>query len=196
MNKLQRFALENIYCAPGQDQQFSFSLVRVNKVYQPVTSVVNVYNVTKRLPNTQYRYHVFVIGNLHPQLLNLLRQGKDWFRDVWVKVSDDMVLRNYVMKIYNDKGVVYPRQHIYYSFIDENSIVIALEFEYTLKQAFDVNSFKYMHVYSNSWFASSEFMTTEVQNGIKHGFGFVFNNAKVFKYYFLLIHCNSFILQI
>lgn len=177
MNKLQRFALENIYCAPGQDQQFSFSLVRVNKVYQPVTSVVNVYNVTKRLPNTQYRYHVFVIGNLHPQLLNLLRQGKDWFRDVWVKVSDDMVLRNYVMKIYNDKGVVYPRQHVYYSFIDENSIVIALEFEYTLKQAFDVDSFKYMHVYSNSWFASSEFMTTEVQNGIKHGFGFVFNNA-------------------
>ena len=177
MNKLQRFALENIYCAPGQDQQFSFSLVRVNKVHQPVTSVVSVYNVSKRLPNTQYRYHVFVLGNINPQLLNLIRQGKDWYRDVWVKVSDDMVLRNYVMKIYNDKGVVYPRQHIYYSFIDENSIVIALEFEYTLKQAFDVESFKFMHVYSNSWFASSEFLEIEVQNGIKHGSSFVFSNA-------------------
>lgn len=177
MNKLQRFALENIYCAPGQDQQFSFSLVRVNKIHQPVTSVVNVYNVTKRLPNAQYRYHVFVIGNLNPQLLNLLRQGKDWFRDVWTKVSDDMVLRNYVLKIYNEKGVVFPRQHIYYSFIDENSIVIALEFEYTLKTNFEVDSFKYMHVYSNSWFETDEFLTLGTRHGIKHGSSFVFNNS-------------------
>ncbi len=177
MNKLQRFALENIYCAPGQDQQFSFSLVRVNKIHQPVTSVVNVYNVTKRLPNAQYRYHVFVIGNLNPQLLNLLRQGNDWFRDVWTKVSDDMVLRNYVLKIYNEKGVVFPRQHIYYSFIDENSIVIALEFEYTLKTNFEVDSFKYMHVYSNSWFETEEFLTFGTRYGIKHGSSFVFNNS-------------------
>lgn len=177
MNKLQKFVLENIYCAPGQDQQFSFSLIRVNKVYQPVTSVINVYNVTKRLPSNQYRYHVFVIGNLNPQFLNLLRQEKDWFRDVWVKVSEDMVLRNYVMKIYNDKGVIYPRQHIYYSFIDENSIIIALEFDYALKQNFEVDSFKYLHVYSNIWFKSEEFLSLGIQNGIKYGFNFVFSNA-------------------
>ncbi len=177
MNKLQKFALENIYCAPGQDQQFSFSLVRVNKVNQPLTSVVSVYNVTKRLPNPQYRYHVFVIGNLNPQFLNLLRQGKDWYKDVWVKVSDDMVARNYLLKIYNEKGVVYPRQHIYYSFIDENSLIIAMEFEYTLKQKFDVDSFKYLHVYSNSFFATDEYLSYPVCNGIQHASSYVFNNV-------------------
>lgn len=177
MNKLQKFALENIYCAPGQDQQFSFSLVRVNKINQPLTSVVSVYNVVKSLPNPQYRYHVFVIGNLNPQFLNLLRQGRDWFKDVWVKVSDDMEARNYLLKVYNDKGVIYPRQHIYYSFIDENSIVIALEFEYTLKEKFDVDSFKYMHVYSNSFFDTEEYLSYPVRNGIKQASDYVFNNT-------------------
>lgn len=177
MNKLQKFALENIYCAPGQDQQFSFSLVRVNKVSQPLTSVVSVYNVTKRLPNANYRYHVFVLGNVNPNLLNLLRQGKDWYKDVWIKASDDMVARNYLFKIYNDKGVVFPRQHIYYSFIDENSIIFALEFEYTLRQSFDVDSFKYIHVYSNSFFDSAEYLGYPVRNGIQYVMNFVFNNA-------------------
>ena len=177
MNKLQKFALENIYCAPGQDQQFSFSLVRVNKVSQPLTSVVSVYNVTKRLPNANYRYHVFVLGNVNPNLLNLLRQGKDWYKDVWIKASDDMVARNYLFKIYNDKGVVFPRQHIYYSFIDENSIIFALEFEYTLRQSFDVDSFKYIHVYSNSYFDSAEYLGYPVRNGIQYDMNFVFDNA-------------------
>lgn len=177
MNKLQKFALDNIYCAPGQDRQFSFSLVRVNKVNQPLTSVVSVYNVTKRLPNVNYSYHVFILGNVNPQLLNLLRQGRDWFKDVWIKVSDDMVARNYIFKIYNDEGVIYPRQHIYYSFIDENSIIIAMEFEYTLKQKFNIDSFKYMHVYSNSFFNSAEFMGYPQRFGIQYAYNFVFNNA-------------------
>lgn len=177
MNKLQKFALENIYCAPGQDQQFSFSLVRVNKVSQPLTSSVGVYNVTKRLPNINYRYHVFTLGNINPNILNLLRQGKDWFRDVWIKVSDDMVARNYILKIYNDKGVIYPRQNVYYSFIDENSVIFALEFENTIKSSFDIDSFKYIHVYSNSFFNSSEYLNYPVRYGIKYAMNFVFNNA-------------------
>ena len=177
MNKIQKFALDNIYCAPGQDQQFSFSLVRVNNVNQPALNSVNVYNVTKRLPNVQYRYHVFVIGNLNPLFLNLLRQGKDWFRDSWVKVSEDMVARNYVLKIYDDAGVMFPREFIYYSFIDENSIVIALEFEQALKNVINVNSFKYMHVYSNSYFDSSEFLALPVKLGIRHSGQYVFSNA-------------------
>lgn len=177
MNKLQKFALEKIYCAPGQDQQFSFSLVRVNKVGQPLTVSVDVYNVKKRLPNLNYKYHVFVLGNINPQVLNLLRQGKDWYRDVWVKVSDDMVLRNYLFKLYNDKGVVYPRDHVYYSYIDENSLIIALEFEYSIKQNFDVDSFKYVHLYSNSFFNSVEYLDYPVRNGIKHDIIFVTNNV-------------------
>jgi len=177
MNKLQRFVLENIYCAPGQDQQFSFSLVRVNRVSQSLTSSVSVYNVTKRLPSVNHRYHVFVLGNVNPNLFNLLRQGRDWFRDVWVRVSDDMVARNYLFKIYNDLGVIYPRQHIYYSFIDESSIIFALEFEHTLKQNFDVDSFKYIHIYSNSFFDSSEYLNYPVRYGVQHVLRFVSNNA-------------------
>lgn len=177
MNKLQKFALENIYCAPGQDQQFSFSLIRVNRINQTLTTTVNVYNVIKKLPNVNYRYHVFIVGNINPNILNLLRQGKDWFRDVWVKISDDMVARNYLFKLYNDKGVIFPRQHVYYSFIDESSVIFALEFEHTIRHSFDINSFKYIHVYSNSFFDSPEYLSYPVRHGIKYAINFVFNNA-------------------
>lgn len=177
MFKTQRFALENIYCAPGQDQQFSFSLVRINNVNQPLSNVVSIYNVNKKLPSAQYKYHVFILGNINPLVLNLLKQGRDWFKDVWIKVSDDLVARNYLLKMYNDYGVMYPRQHIYYSFIDESSIIVALEFDYSLKTKFDVNSFKYLHLYSNSYFNTIEFNTLQNRLGIQYDFKYVTNNV-------------------
>lgn len=174
----QKFALEKIYCSPSLDRQFSFSLKRVNKEQYPVKNSIRVYNVVKHLPNKNNWFHVFVIGNLNPNFLNLLHTKKDWFRDIWINVAEDMVERNYIFNIYNSEGVMYPRNKIYYSFIDEHSLVIALEFDTSLKTYFDITSFKYINVYSNYYFRTYEFNSLPVKHGIKYNCLFVTNNLE------------------
>lgn len=176
MNEVQKFVLQNIYCGPSLDRQFSFNLVKVTKPNYPAAKTVNVYNINKNLPNRNNKFHVFAIGNLHPNLLNLLSQEKNWFKDTWIKVSEDMVARNYILKLYNQDGVIYPREHIYYTFIDESSILVAMEINYSLSQTFDVESFKYLHVYSNAYFNSNEFNSLPVKLGIQYGYSQVLNN--------------------
>lgn len=167
MLEVQKFAVEKIYCAPSQDRQFSFSLARVNKPDFPVKRFITVYNVDKVLPDNTDYYHVFVLGNLNPTFLNLLKQHRDWYKDVWRNAEEDMNTRNFIMQLYNEDGVVFPRAHIFYSFIDESSIVFAVRSNESLKRYFDIKSFKYLRVYSNTYFNSAEFAALPTKVGIQ-----------------------------
>lgn len=174
----QRFALENIYCAPSQDRQYTFKMVRVNKKSFPAIRQVSIYGTVKPLPNTTSYFQVFTIGNLFPEFLNLHGQPKHWFKDEWVKFSDDMNERKYIAKIYNDAGVVFPRSNIYYSYIDENSLVVAIEVNSYLQQHFDIASFQYINVYSSSYFQTPAFNALPVRKGIECFHKVVGNNAE------------------
>ena len=92
----QRFALEHIYCAPAQDRQYSFRMARVNKKTFPAIREITVYGVSKKLPNTTSYFHVFTMGNMFPEFLNLQGQKKQWLRDQWVKMSEDMNQRKFI----------------------------------------------------------------------------------------------------
>lgn len=181
MYEIQRFGLENIYCAPSQDRHFNFEFKRVTKNGYPVKRTVSVYNVIKSLPNTSSFFHVAVIGNINPDLLNLLRQRKEWFNDVWINVEDDMNARNILIQVYDSKGTMFPRRHLYYSFIDESSIMIAIEVTETLKRVYDVENLKFLRVYSNSFFNTPEYIGYTTKYGIKCELFSVSNNSdKVF----------------
>ena len=174
----QKFALENIYCAPMQDRQYSFKLTRINKKSFPALRQTTVYGATKALPNTTSYFHIFTLGNLFPELLNLQGQKHRWYKDQWIKLSDDMTARNFIAKVYNDAGQLYPRNHIYYSYIDENSLIFALEVTPYLKQHFDAPSFQYLNVYSNAFFQSPTFSQLPVRVGIEHHAKMVVNNQE------------------
>lgn len=182
MKEIQRFGLENIYCSSRQDRQFAFKMVRVTKAKFPVKRIAQVYSVSKPLPDNTSSYHVFVIGNIPPMLLNLLRQNRDWYRDYWVNLKDDINERNYIGQIYNDDGVMFPREYIHYSFIDESSLIIAIKADVNIKRKFDIDSFKYFRVYSNSYFNTLEYNGLPVKNGIKIHCGEVAINAEKVSY--------------
>lgn len=168
MQPVQQFCLKNIYASPKQDEQFSIQLHRVNKVDRPFIRIAHVYNVVKKLPNAIDFFHVFVIGHIRTKTLNLLSQQKDWFRDVWIRFDEDMVLRNYVPKIYNDKGYLYPLRNCYYSFIDENSLVVAIRTDAIHNNLFDIKSFNYLHLYSNEYFNIGTFSRIDYMYSIAH----------------------------
>lgn len=176
MRHVQRFALEHIYCAPGQDRQFSFQMTRIHKPHLPPKGKASFYGVTKHLPTPHGRYQVFVVGNLPTQIVNLLSQKHGWLRDSWIRVSEDMVARNFLLKVYNSDGLMFPRRHIFYSFIDENSLAIALEVTDALRAQLPTETFKYLHVYSNAYFQSTHFNTETSRVGIEYRYEQVNDN--------------------
>lgn len=173
-----RYALDNIYCAPGQDKQFCFKMVRFTKKAFPARSIVSTYSVNKRLPNDTSLFHVFALGNISPVVLNLLSQGQEWFRDAWINVATDMVARNYILKVYSQDGLMYPRCNVYYSFTDESSLLIALEVTPGMGNVYPCDTFEYLSVYSNSYFNGPVFNSLPSRVGIDYRYCQVNSNLE------------------
>jgi len=150
LTPIQKFCLENIYNAPRQDFQFSFQLYKVNKL--PIKRTAYVYNNNIRLPDDSKRYDVFVIGQIHPIYLNMLMDRQEWFRDHWIKFSEDLTTRNILLRLYSQDGRIYPIEYCYYSYIDERSMVIACDASIRETFNLDIESM-YLHMYSNSYYS-------------------------------------------
>lgn len=178
MYPVQKFALEHIYASPAQDYQYTFQLIRVTKAGFPVKRISTVYNVVKNLPNTESFFHTYVIGSVSPRIVNLLKQNKHWYRDTWVNAQDDMNARNLIIQVYSEDGVLYPRKHIYYSFIDESSLLVAIEQTDSLKRHFDIEANKYFRIYSNQYYNTLEFNSLPNKKGIQCELYVVRNNTE------------------
>lgn len=156
LSPVQRFVINNITAPPNRDYNFSYKLVRVNSERYPVKRIIRIYDIIKYLPNSTSFFNVFVIGNISPTLLNLFKQERHWFKDVWINCKEDMNQRkNIIIRLYDTYGNIYPRELTYYNFIDENSILIAQEIKDPISSSFissncDIHDYKYLNVYSNT----------------------------------------------
>lgn len=157
MEEIQRFAIKNIYCSPGQDQQYRFNLIRVTRKNYPVRKFVTVCNEQRALPNSTSKFHVYMVGNVPTDMLNLLRKDRNWFKNVWYNVQDDMNSRNIIMQFYDCHGINFPRKNIYYSSGWGGDLVIAIEIDSVMDRLFDVETCAFMRLYSNQYFDTPEF---------------------------------------
>ncbi len=157
MFEIQKFAITNIYCSPSQDQQYRFKLVRVTKKGYPVRKTVTLYNDSRRLPNDSSKFHVYVVGNIPTDMLNLLRKDRNWMKNIWYNAEEDMNARNFIMQLYDCNGVTFPRRNIYYSTGWEGGLSIAIKIDSVMDRLFDVEACAYMRLYSNQYFDTLEF---------------------------------------
>ena len=87
-----------------------------------------VYNVAERLPDDGFVCCVCVVGSMNLSFLYLLGWGVAWFVGVWMWVSDNVEARNCMLRVCDWNDIVYPFGHVCCSFVDENSVLVALEF--------------------------------------------------------------------
>lgn len=166
MREIQRFALQNIYCAPSQDYQYRFSLIRATKKGYPANRTVNIYNDVKSLPNVTSKFHVYIAGNIPLTLLNLLRKNKNWLRDKWYNLQEDMNARNLLVQVYDREGRTIPRVNIYYTCTHNDGLILAIEIDYLIDKLFDVENACYVRFYSNEYFTTDMFKTGTSPVGI------------------------------
>lgn len=157
MEILQEFALDNIHCAPEEDRQLRFRLVRATRPKEPAITVVSLFgdNVV-RLPDNENPFHVYLVGRVPSTFMNLqgiaeccntCRRHNDW-----INMEDDMNERNFIFQMYNDEGVSIPRKYIYYKISKEGFLILAVRFNNQMRFLFDIESIKYMRTYSNPYY--------------------------------------------
>lgn len=140
-------ALEHVWCAPDQDNQY---IVRP-KCITPKNGVVNSYSflwTTIALPKVGVRYSLYQVGQIHPALLNLvLKEGQ------WVLISDVVDQGSAICDLYETTGIHFPTTQTWYTITKERALLIAVQ--RNPKIAVDYDKIQmYLRVYDNAYFAS------------------------------------------
>lgn len=144
-------ALKNIWCTPNQDKQTRAKLARLTPASGSWGSVQVMWdNIT--LPERNKRFHVYMIGQLHPLLMGLFPVSERW-----MTIAENCNKQNMICDIYDKSGIQYPRFQTWYYVTKNKNLLIAIKEP-------DINTIPidflkpdvYFRVYTNQYFSSEE----------------------------------------
>lgn len=144
-------ALKNVWCTPNQDRQSNSKPVRLTPTGGSWNSVQIVWERIP-LPEVNKRFHVYQIGQLHPQLMNLF---PSFMR--WKKISENCTEQNVICDIYDESGLQYLRGLCWYQVTRSRNLILAIREPEpnTIPLSF-LEPDIYFRVYANEYFNSHE----------------------------------------
>lgn len=155
-NYLEDHALKNVWCAPAQDRQSIVQAARVTP-QGGVWNQVTVMWRTHILPLTGVRFHVYMIGGLHPALLGLFLSKHKW--ETFTDCCNKMTM---IVDLYVDSGVELPRFEAWYKVDADGNLLMAVKDPQPTIDV-DLNTQPlYLRVYSNAFYQS---LRGQAQNG-------------------------------
>ena len=104
---LLKHAIDNVWCAPDQDNQYIIELHRVTKMMGEPNRV-QLFNRKIMLPIANKRFHVFTADRLEPKQLRMLMSREDWISEKWFNIGELINDTSIFVNIYNEKGVEIP----------------------------------------------------------------------------------------
>lgn len=147
-NYLVEHAVKNAWCSPDQDKQCIVQPFRISRE-EGVWNSVKVLMKTFPLPNADDRFHVYQIGQVFPIILGLLPISMEWVNFATCCEQEKMSL-----DVYNDQGIRYPNQLVWYRYTQNRCLVIAIAENKSLPHQLGTEPI-YVRLYSNSYFASA-----------------------------------------
>lgn len=163
-------ALKNIWCTPDQDRQAILKPVRITPDGGSWNFVQVLYDQIT-LPEQKKRYHVYQIGQLHPELLGLFPSYRKW-----EKISTICSKQTLICDIYDESGIEYPRFQSWYMVTKNKNLIVAVE--KPQKNTLPIDFYQaqiYMRVYSNEYFNSNR---AQEDNNFIHVNGKYIGNAQ------------------
>jgi hypothetical protein len=143
---LIQHALDHVWCSPEQDYQHLFQPRRLT-VPKGVKRFVDVEWLRLQLPDSVYRYHVYQIGQLSPDFLNLLPDTQRWY------TGTEAVNRNEItIDLYTQKGLHIPLFESYFRKTETFNLIIAIRDQPRIFSA--ETNVLYARFYSNAYFTS------------------------------------------
>lgn len=148
MDYLVENAIDNVWCTPRQDRQFKTRPKRVSRdggeYIQIELNWLQVY-----LPDNQSYYHVYQIGQLHPDFLGLFP-----VQNQWVSLTDVCNKMGMIAEAYTPKGVLLPKFETYYMVTRARNLIIATKREDILLPVDYNTEDLWFRVYTNAYFQS------------------------------------------
>ena len=141
------YAIKNVWCSPYQDMQAIIQLRRAT----PVGGRRSYFEYGRQryaLPDANYNYHVYSLGQTSPLRLNLPQ-----VQQAWIKVSDLMASRDLLIDLYNDSGRQYPRALSYVIRTEDKTYLLAVPVLKTLPSLDTEHLF--IRFYSNRYFKTT-----------------------------------------
>lgn len=156
LNFLQQDAHDHIWGSPRQDTQYIFKLGRITQVRGSVASY-NLNGDILNMPDTVSTWHIFNIGQMNPNLLNL-NYTETLFKDIVSSMEEDSLF----IDCYNESGIQVFKSDIYYNFTYEKDLIFAIRQNSLSKINLKTDDI-WMRFYKPSIF-TSDLLTTVTKN--------------------------------
>lgn len=145
---LRNHAIQNVWCAPTQDQQFVFELPRISAA-SGALRVVMANGVPLDLPDNDYRWQVFQIGGISPSVLNMLTREY-----TWVSAQIQANEKKTTVRLFNGVGRMVSLCDIYYRYTQANNLLVAVRMHPRTNLDWATSRI-YLQMYSNSYWEST-----------------------------------------
>lgn len=169
-------AYKHVWCAPEQDRQHILRPARISPKVGARGSIPVLWGMYN-LPFPGTRYHVFQFGNIAQ--VNL---GLELKKNVWTSVSSQMVTGDLLVDIYTERGLMIPRQLVYFLMTEDGNLVAAVEHLPVIGMFGEEEV--YFRFYSNEFFNRVE--QQDLHEGIEYHYSVPANTSQINALTFLL----------
>lgn len=151
-------AVRDIWCAPAMDFEHILQLQRITDE-RGVVGNCQILLRSVFLPTSRDRYHVYQIGQIHPNLLGLMMDV-----DTWTTVAQVCRSKLVFANLYSGDGRNFPLAESYFLYTSDRVLVIAVKEQPTIAPLRTTGL--YLRMYSNAYYASrrSDPTTQEVDS--------------------------------
>lgn len=154
-NTLVDFVLKNIWCNPRQDDTYTIQPERLTLPYG-CRHTAKVLDRIIPMPTEGDYYHVFQLGLVYPNGLNVYKDLPDWPVDVWLSVKECMSHQPVTIEFYNQQGVMFPRRDVYFMLMDERNLIICLRQNNRIPVNYTTSQY-FIKFYLNRYFETDRF---------------------------------------
>lgn len=156
-NYLIEHAARLVWCSPYEDEQYIIEGAQLTDSNGDIVDTI-LFQRILNLPTPRDRYHVYMLGGNYPEVFNLSLEKETWLPlPKWCREAD------FLIRIYNEKGILTPLCNAYYFLEEDGNMLIAIRDDDTLDIDYG-NEPIYFHFRSTQYWKNDD--TTPRENRI------------------------------
>lgn len=146
---IRKHAIDNVWCAPGQDNSFMLQLPRISAP-TGIYGSVNLSGSLQDLPTQGDRWQVFQIGGIPPSALGMLKRELHW-----VSFEEHANQNKGAIRLVSDDGIVVGAGDVFYRYTYAGNLIVAARMDERSFIDWQSDDF-YLTLYQGTWWATVE----------------------------------------
>lgn len=152
---LRKHAMENVWCAPGQDGNFIFKLPALSSSGGSI-GTIDITGPILDLPNAYDRFQVFMIGGVQPSVYGMVNALMHW-----VSHPEHSNTMKSALRVYTDDGVVFGAADVYYRYTGSGNLLVAVRMDNKLPVSWATDGI-YLSLYKAAYWGAPEALVNPV----------------------------------